>query len=119
MYDDKYHFGRERMLKDLSNIHIRNKIREVDKYLKICYLCGINCTDNQLSVDSFQPILALFQPMYTISLDFVIELSTVFSKDILWAIDSFDAFDSFFINICKVSKRKLLISSNKRYSAED
>ncbi len=79
----------------------------------------MNCTDNQLPVDNLQPIPISLQPIYTIFLDFVVELSIVLSKDILWAIDGFNVFDSFFINICKVSKRKLLILDNKRYFAED
>ena len=119
MYDDKHHFGKERILKDLNNIHIRNKVQKVDKYLKTYHLCGINRTDNQLPVDNLQPILAPLQPMYTTFLDFVVELPTVPSKDIFWTIDGFDVFDSFFTNICKVSKRKLLILNNKRYSIED
>jgi len=71
------------MLKDLNNIHIWNKIYKVDKYLKIYHLYNMNRTDNQLPVNSFQPISTPFQPIYTISLDFIIELSTVSSKDIL------------------------------------
>ncbi len=83
MYDDKHHFGRERMLKDLNNIYIRNKIYEVDKYFKTCYFYGMNRIDNQLLVDSLQPIPALLQPMYMISLDFVVEFLIVSSRDTL------------------------------------
>jgi hypothetical protein len=119
IYNDKYHFGRECILKDLNNIYIRNKTREIDKYLKIYHLYSMNRIDNQLLVGSLQLILALFQPIYTIFLDFVVEFPTVFSKDILWAIEGFDAFDSFLTIICKVSKRKLLIPDNKRYLVKD
>jgi hypothetical protein len=57
--------------------------------------------------------------MYTITIDFVIALSIVSSKDILWAIEGFDAFDVLFIVICKSFKRKLLFSDNEKYSVED
>jgi len=119
VYNDKHHFGREYILKDLNNIYIWNKIREVDKYFKIYYFYSINYIDNQLSVNSFQPISISFQSIYTIFLNFVVELSIVSSKDTLWAIDGFDIFNSFFTNIYKASKRKLLILDNKRYSTEN
>ena len=107
------------MLKDLNNIHIYNKVQKVDKYLKIYHLYSINRIDNQLPVNSLQSILISFQPIYTTSLDFVIELFTIPFKDIFWMIDGFDIFDLFLINICKVFKRKLLILGSKRYSIEN
>ncbi len=104
MYNDKYHFGRKHILKDLNNIYIRNNVRKIDKYLKTYYFYSINRINNQLFMDNFQLIPTSFQPIYTIFLDFVIELSIAFSKDILWTIDGFNIFDSFFTNIYKVSK---------------
>ncbi|SRR6266699_1894846 len=79
----------------------------------------MNYIDNQLFIGNLQPIPTFFRPMYTISLDFMVEFFTVPFKNTLWAIEGFDVFDLFFINIYKVSKRKLLILSNKRYSIED
>ena len=119
MYDDKYHFGRKYILKDFNNIYIRNKIRRIDKYFKTYHLYGITHTDNQLFIRSLQPISIFFRPIYTISLDFVVELSIVLSKNILWTIESFNIFDLFFINIYKTFKRKFLILDNKRYSIKD
>ena len=51
--------------------------------------------------------------------DFVMTLSTVAFKNILWAIEGYDIFDIVFVTICKVSKRKLFLSGNERYSTED
>jgi len=79
----------------------------------------MNRTDNQLLLESLQPIQAPLQPIYTIALDFMVVFLTVASKDILWAIAGYNAFNAMFATICKTSKRKLFISGNKRYSAED
>ena len=56
---------------------------EIDKYLKMYHFCNMNRIDNQFLMDSLQPIPVFFQPIYTISLDFVVEFPTVLSKDIL------------------------------------
>ncbi len=91
----------------------------IDKYLKTYHLYSMNYTDNQLFIKSLQPILTFFRPIYIIFLDFVIEFLIVLSKNILWAIEGFNTFNSFFINIYKTSKRKFLILGNKRYSIKD
>jgi len=54
-----------------------------------------------------------------ISLDFVTAFPTVSSKDILWTIEGYEAFDCFFTTICKASKRKLLIPGNERYNVKE
>ncbi len=88
-------------------------------YIKRCYSCSINRIDNQFLLKSFQPIQTLLQPMYMIIFDFMITFLIVVSKNILWTIESYDVFDTVFAIICKVSKRKLFLPGNKRYSIED
>ena len=84
-----------------------------------CNTCDMNRTNNRPPIDSLQPIAAPLQPIHTITLDFVIAIPTIPSKNTLWAIEGFDVFDALFIVICKSSKRKLLFPSHERYGAED
>src|SRR6266699_2956393 len=107
------------MIQELDHLYFRNKTREVRIYIKRCHGCNINRIDNQLPLESFQPIQALLQPIYTIILDFVIAFPIVVSKNTLWAIEGYNAFDIVFATICKASKRKLLLPGNERYSVED
>ena len=79
----------------------------------------MNRIDNQLLLKSFQPIQTLLQLIYTITFDFVMALPIIVFKNILWTIEGYNTFDIVFITIYKVSKRKLLLSGNERYSIED
>ena len=43
-YDEKYYFGRERMLYDLRKLAIYKKSYKVKRYIKYCPSCGVNVT---------------------------------------------------------------------------
>ena len=107
------------MLRNLDGLYFRQKIYQIKKYIKRYYNYSINRIKNQFPLGSLQSIQILLQFIYMICLDFIIAFSIVPSKDILQAIEGFDTFNNLFTTICKSSKRKLLISGNKRYSIED
>ncbi len=83
VYDDKYHFGKKRIFKDLAGLYFRYKAYLVYLYVKHCYICSMNYIDNRLLLKTLQPIQTFFQSIYTISLDFVTTFFTVLSKGTL------------------------------------
>ncbi len=119
VYDNKHYFGRDHMLQDLVGLFFRSKTYYVKKYMRDCYSYGMNCSDNRPFIKSLQSIQTFLQPIYIIFLDFIIAFFTMFSKDTLQVIEKFDTFDFVFTIICKVSKQKLFILDNEKYTTED
>jgi hypothetical protein len=52
-YNDKHHFGRDRMIKELDSVYFRSKRALIDKYITTCHTCGANRQANQLLVGSY------------------------------------------------------------------
>jgi hypothetical protein len=118
-HDEKHHFGRERMLKDLQGIHFRKKRHLVDQYVSKCHQCGAIRQENQLPVGEYTPIQAPLEPMHTIAMDFIVGLPRVPSAGTPWHHADFDCYDALLTVTCKSSKRTLLIPGHTEYTAED
>ncbi|KAN0080859.1 retrovirus-related Pol poly protein from transposon gypsy, partial [Elaphomyces granulatus] len=73
VHDDKHHFGRDRMMKELEMIHFRKKRYLVDQYVKKCHTCGANRQNDKKPIGDYQPIQAPLEPMHTITMDFIVK----------------------------------------------
>jgi RNase H-like domain found in reverse transcriptase/Reverse transcriptase (RNA-dependent DNA polymerase)/Chromo (CHRromatin Organisation MOdifier) domain/Integrase zinc binding domain len=118
-HDEKHHFGRERMLKDLDNLSIHRKSYLVRKYVQHCPVCELNRTERQATIGDYEPIRTESIPMRNIAIDFIVGLPSVSALNTPWKIDSFDTFDALMTVSCRASKRTLLIPGNNKYSARD
>ena len=105
------------MMKELENVHFRQKSRLVDAYVRKCHACGANRQNNQLPIGSYQPIQAPLEPMHTITMDFITGLPTVASEGTPWPLKGFDAYNALLTVTCKSSKRSLLIPGHEKYTA--
>jgi hypothetical protein len=119
VHDDKHHFGRDRMMKELEMIHFRKKRYLVDQYVKKCHTCGANRQNDKKPIGDYQPIQAPLEPMHTITMDFIVGLPKVPSVGTPWNHKNYDAFNALLTITCKSSKRTTLIPGHDEYSAED
>ncbi len=77
-YDEKHHFGRERMLYDLRGLVIYKKTYEVKRYIKYYPSYGINSTLREALYGDYQPIrLGDVLLIRVIAIDFITKLPVV------------------------------------------
>jgi Reverse transcriptase (RNA-dependent DNA polymerase)/RNase H-like domain found in reverse transcriptase/Integrase zinc binding domain len=88
-HDQKHHFGRDRMMKELSNLHFHRKSYLVKKYCEHCPTCELNRTDRQQALGNYEPIRTPEEPMHTITIDFIVGLPEVSSAGTPWQLDGF------------------------------
>jgi hypothetical protein len=118
-HDQKHHFGRDRMTKDLSNLHFHRKSYLVKKYCEHCPTCQLNRTDRQQTLGNYEPIRTPEEPMHTITIDFIVGLPEASATATPWQIDGFDIYNALMTTTDKSSKRSLLIPGHDTYKAAD
>ncbi len=119
VHDDQHHFGKEKMMAKLEDVHFRRKQHLVDQYVAKCHACGANRQENQLPIGEMQPIQAPEEPMHTLTMDFITGLPTVPSTGTPWHYGKLEAFNALLTVTCKTSKRSLLLPGHEKYTAQD
>jgi hypothetical protein len=118
-HDKKHHFGRDRMMKELSNLHFNRKSYLVKKYCEYCPACELNRMDRQQAPGNYEPIRTPEEPMHTITIDFIVGLPEVAAAGTPWQLEAFDKFNALLTTTDKSSKRTLLIPGRDTYTAAD
>lgn len=119
VHDAKHHFGPERMLHDLDSIAIPSLTRKVKDYVEHCPDCRQNRTNRQKEPGSLHPIQAEPFPYHTVTLDFIVGLPQVSSKNTFWSMPGHDTFDALLTITCKFTKKVILIPGHTTYTAEE
>ena len=83
VYDDRHHFGINKMLYDLRAVHFNNKTAKVTSFVVHCAGCHENQTDRAKPPGSLQPIQSISRLYILIVLDFIVGLPEILSNGIM------------------------------------
>jgi hypothetical protein len=116
-HNQKHHFSRDRMMKELDNLHFHRKSYLVKKYCEHCPACQLNRTNRQQGLGNYKPIQTPKEPMHTITTDFIVGLPEVSAAATPWQIKGFETYNALITVTNKSSKRTLLIPGHNTYTA--
>ena len=118
-HDEKHHFGRDRMMHELSTVQMHGMTRAVTQWVKGCRACDLNRTDRARPRGEYQSIPTVPKPMHTIAVDWIVKLPPVLSANTPWAVRGYATYNSLLTVTDKFSKRTLLIPGHGKYSAAE
>ncbi len=107
------------MIQNLEHLHFKQKRHLVNKYIAHCHICDTNRNRNQKPIGFLQSIQISLEPIYTITMDFIMELPNISSQGTPWSVTTHDNYNSLFMVTDKSSKYILLISGHMIYFVSD
>ncbi len=119
-HDEKHHFGRDRMFRDLEGLAIHQKTNKVKNYLKYYSACKLDSTDRQPPIGDYRPVRPEESaPMSIIAMDFIVRLPRVKAENPPWKLEGFGEYDSMLTVTCRSTKRTMLLPGHSTYAAAD